>query len=124
MLLRLPEAAALWQVGTITFKRWLAKGVVPKEAIFKPTKRCLQFRKEVLDAWFAGELSAPDAGKRPVGRPHKEKDSPQVHLGAIKRSKRMFLGYIKIPSKNLATTQSLMSGGLCQLKKAIKPRPG
>jgi predicted site-specific integrase-resolvase len=75
MLLKLPEAAQLCCISPATFKRWLAQGLIPDEAIFKPTKRCLRFRPEALQKWFCGELTAQDTVKRSPGRPKKQRQA-------------------------------------------------
>ncbi len=70
-LIKMPEAARMCGLAPTSFKGWLKRGIVPAAAIFKPTKRCLRFRRQVLEQWIAGQLPAPAPVKRSPGRPRK-----------------------------------------------------
>ncbi|WP_445267985.1 helix-turn-helix transcriptional regulator [Synechococcus sp. C9] len=71
MLLKIEEAAELCRVSTWCFKRWVREGRIPATAIFKPSRRCVRYRSEILDKWIAGKLESPEP--RRVGRPRRER---------------------------------------------------
>jgi len=53
------------KISRHTLKEWGRRGIIPKEAIFRPTKRSIFFNRVVIDQWLAGnynqmEKATPD----------------------------------------------------------------
>jgi hypothetical protein len=53
-----------------TLKEWAKRGILPNDAIFRPTQRTVIFNRLLIDQWLVGQIKATGE-KRAVGRPRR-----------------------------------------------------
>ena len=46
------------KISRHTLKEWGRRGILPKEAIFRPTKRSIFFNRTIIDKWLAGQIQS------------------------------------------------------------------